>query len=123
MIDILINILLVAARLTLIRLLFKNCRQCRARIFRIDVDSSGENRLVADEGASQVETALHRQMSAGFDDLSEQFSEDELLGEVFGANDNAICISFTSNDGQEKQEDEKCADDFAERPRIESIVN
>src|SRR5258708_34744635 len=51
-------------------------------------------------------------MSAGFDGLRKQFSEDELLGEVFGADHDAICISFTSNDRQEKQEDEKCADDF-----------
>src|SRR5258708_19582149 len=67
---------------------------------------------MADEGARQVEAALHRQMSAGFDDLRKQFSEDELLGEVFRADHDAICISFTSNDRQEKQEDEKCADDF-----------
>ena len=67
---------------------------------------------MADEGTSQVETALHRQMSAGFDDLCEQFSEDELLGEVFRSNYDSICVSFTSNDRQEKQEDEKSADDF-----------
>src|SRR5258708_13510604 len=67
---------------------------------------------MADKCASQVEAALHRQMSAGFDDLREQFAEDELLGEVFGSDHDAICISFTSNDWQEKQEDEKCADDF-----------
>src|ERR1700674_5274838 len=107
LLHVLIDILFVAARL-----LFKNCRQCRARIFRIDIDSSGEDCLVADECASQVETAFHRQMSTGFDDLREQFSEDELLGEVFRSNHDSICVSFTSNDRQEKQEDEKCADDF-----------
>ena len=67
---------------------------------------------MADECASQVETALDGQMSAGFDDLSEKFSEDELLGEVFRSNHDSICVSLTSNDRQEKQEDEKCADDF-----------
>src|SRR6266852_4742279 len=67
---------------------------------------------MADEGTSQVETALHGQVSAGFDNLCEQFSEDELLGEVFRSNYDSICVSFTSNDRQEKQEDEKCADDF-----------
>jgi hypothetical protein len=51
-------------------------------------------------------------MSAGFDDLSEQLSEDELLGEVFGANYDSICVSFATNNQQEKHEDEKCADDF-----------
>src|SRR4029077_8460636 len=103
----LIDILLVATGL-----LFENRRQCRARVFRIDVDSSGEDCLVADECASQVETALHRQMSAAFDDLSEQLSEDELLGEVLGANYNAICVSFATDNQQEKHEDEQYADDF-----------
>src|SRR5258706_6950094 len=112
LIDILINILLVAARLMLIRLLFENRRERRARIFRINIDSSGEDCLMTDECASQVETAFNRQLSAGFDDLSEQFSEDELLSEVFRSNYDSICVSFTSYDRQEKQEDEKGADDF-----------
>src|SRR5258708_17468622 len=67
---------------------------------------------MADKCASQVEAALHRQMSAGFDDLREQFAEDELLGEVFRSNYDSICVSFTSYDRREKQEDEKGADDF-----------
>jgi hypothetical protein len=46
-------------------------------------------------------------MSAGFDDLCEQFSEDELLGEVFRSNYDSICVSFTTNDRQEKQEDQR----------------
>ena len=62
---------------------------------------------MADEGTSQVKTAFNRQMSAGFDDLCEQFSEDELLSEVFRSNHNAICVSFTTNDRQKKQEDER----------------
>src|SRR5258706_16330948 len=49
LIDILINILLVAARLMLIRLLFENRRERRARIFRINIDSSGEDCLMTDE--------------------------------------------------------------------------
>ncbi len=43
---------------------------------------SGEDRLLADECAGEIEAALDGQVSAGFDDLSEEFSEDELLGEV-----------------------------------------
>jgi hypothetical protein len=70
--------------------LFENRGQRRARVFRIDIDSSGENRLLANKSSRQIETPLYGQMSASFDDLSEQFSKDELLGEILGSNHNAI---------------------------------
>ena len=66
---------------------------------------------MADECASQVETALHRQMSADFDDLGEQFSEDELLSEVFGANYDAVCVSFATCKRKNKHEDEQYEDE------------
>jgi hypothetical protein len=103
---------LVAAGLTYIRLLFENRGQRRARIFRIDIDSSGKNGLLADECASQIKAALDGQMSAGFNDLSEDFSENELLGEILGADHNAIRMAFATRDREKKQEDQKCADDL-----------
>src|SRR5580692_3912718 len=97
-----INLLLIAAWL-----LFENRRQRRARVFRVDVDSSGENRLLADECASKIKATLHQQMSSSFDDLREKFSEDELLGEVLRPNHNAIRITFTTYERQEKQDDKR----------------
>ena len=66
---------------------------------------------MTDECASQVEAALHRQMSAGFDDLCEQFSEDELLGEVFGANNDSICMPLATCKRKNKHEDEQYEDE------------
>ena len=87
-----INFLLVATRL-----LFENRSQGRARVFRINVDSSGEDCLLADKCSSQVKTALHSHVVAGFDALSEQLSEDELFGEILGANDNPIGMAFAAH--------------------------
>jgi hypothetical protein len=50
-------------------------------------------------------------VSSGFDDLSEQFSQDELLCEVLGPNHNPIRMTFTTCDRQKKQKNEDCADD------------
>ena len=97
-----VDFLLVAARL-----LFENRCERRTRIFRVDIDSSGEDRLLADECAGQVEAAFHGEVSPDFDDLSEQFSQDELLGEVLGTNDNSIRMTFTTDDRKKKREDEQ----------------
>ena len=61
-----IHILLVAAWL-----FFENRSQRRAGVFRVDIDSSGENCLLTDECAGQVETTLDGNVSAGFDSLRE----------------------------------------------------
>ena len=65
---------------------------------------------MTDEGASQIETALNRQMSAGFDDLSEKFSENELLGKVLGADYDAICVPLATCKRKKKHEDEQYKD-------------
>src|SRR5208282_558234 len=101
-----INFQLVAAALPVARLFFENRRQRGAGIFRVDVDSSGEDCLLANERASQIEAALHGQMSPAFDDLSEQFSQNELLSEILGSNHDPVRMPFTTRDRQ-KQEDEQ----------------
>ncbi len=92
----LINVLLVAARLSTIRFFFENRGQRRTRIFRVNVDSSGENRLLTDERAREIKAPLHWQVSSGFDDLREKFSQNELLGEVLGSDHDAIGMTFTT---------------------------
>ena len=76
---------------------------------------------MADECASQVETALHRQMSAGFDDLCEQFSEDELLSEVFRSNYDSIRVSFTTCKRKKKHEDERQNDRLVVSGQIQNL--
>src|SRR5450755_4390206 len=95
-----VHVLLVAARL-----LLENRRQRRAGVLGVDVDSSSEDCLVTDEGASKVEAAFDQHVGAGFDNLGEEFSEDELLGEVLGANHNAIATMRATGDGEKKQDD------------------
>ncbi len=73
------------------RLLFQNCGQGGASVFRIDIDAAAENGLLANVCASQVETALDRQVGFIFDLLRHDFTEDELLGEVLGADHDDIC--------------------------------
>ena len=92
-----INILLVAARL-----LFENSGQRGARVFRVDIDASGQDRLLTDKCACQVEAALNGQVSASFDQLREEFSENELLGEVLRADDDAAGVIAATHHGQKK---------------------
>jgi len=43
-------------------------------------------------------------MGSGFDDLGEEFSENELLGEVLRADDDAVGVIGARRCGQEKSE-------------------
>jgi hypothetical protein len=64
--------------------LLENGAKCRARVFNIEVDAAGQDRLMTDVGSGQIETPVHRQMRPGFEVLREQFSQDRLLSEVLG---------------------------------------
>src|ERR1700735_4904093 len=70
-----INRLVLAARSVLSRLLFENRGERGCGVFRIDIDSSGENRLLANESSGQIKPAFDGEMSSGLDDLGEEFSE------------------------------------------------
>jgi hypothetical protein len=45
---------------------------------------------VADIAACEVKTAFHFEIGPGFNLLGEKFAEDDLLGEVFGADDGMV---------------------------------
>src|ERR1700686_1508235 len=64
-------------------------RECGAGVFGIDVNASGENALVRDVSAAQIETTLDRELRFVLDLLRDEFAEDDLLGEVFATDDNA----------------------------------
>src|SRR5215469_13842836 len=70
--------------------LLENCRQSGARVFGIDIDASGEHRLLTNVGSCQVKAPLDFKISARFDLLRNQFAEDERLSEVLGSDHNAV---------------------------------
>ena len=51
---------------------------------------------MADVGAGEIEAAFDREMSFVFDLLGDEFSEDELLGEVLGADDDAVFAGWAA---------------------------
>jgi hypothetical protein len=63
-----------------------------AGVFDVGVDATGGEGLLADVAAGEVEAAVDFNVGLalggvdGFDLLGEQFAEDDLLGEVLGAN-------------------------------------
>ena len=62
----------------------------RAGVFDVGVDAAGDERLMADVTAGEIEAAFNFEIGLGFDLLSEEFTEDYLLGEVFCADDGVV---------------------------------
>ena len=69
---------------------FQDRRQGGAGVFRIDVDAACENGLLADKSSGEIKAALDGKMGFGFNLLGDDFCEDELFGEVLGADDYAV---------------------------------
>jgi len=70
--------------------LFEDRRERGTGVLGIDVDASAEDRLLADVSAGEIELALDREMSFGFDLLRDDLAENQLLGKVFGSHDDAV---------------------------------
>ncbi len=69
-----------------LRSLLQNRSDCRARVFRIDIDSPRQNRLLANKSARQVKAAFDVQAGLRFQPLRKNLAQDCLLREVFRAN-------------------------------------
>ena len=93
------------------RLLLQHRSQRRSCVFGINVNAPGKNRLLANKCSRQIEAPLHRKVSLSFDDLSEQLSQNHLLGEILGANHNSIAAAFAAHHRQKKQESKQQADE------------
>ncbi len=98
--------MLVAARM-----LFQNRSQGRARIFRININPPCKNRLLADERSRQIKTPFNRQVSSCLDDLREQLSQNELLGEVLRPNHDPVRMPRAAQHWQKTRADEERAKD------------
>jgi hypothetical protein len=70
--------------------LFENRGKCGAGVLDIGVDAAGDEGLVADVAAGEIEAALDLDMGFGFDFLGEEFAEDDLFGEVLCADDGVV---------------------------------
>ena len=73
-------------------LLFENRGERRARVFGINIDASGKNALMRDVGAAEIKPALDGKVSLVFDLLRNQLAEDDLLGEIFASDDDALLV-------------------------------
>ncbi len=51
---------------------------------------------MANVAAGKIEAAFDRKMSLVFDLLGDDFTEDELFGEIFGADDDAVGAGRTA---------------------------
>ncbi len=83
--DLVVNLLRIAGRLR-----FQDRSQSGPGVFGIDIDAAAKNRLVTDVSPGQIEAAFNREMSFVFDLLGDDFAQDELFGEVFGADHDAV---------------------------------
>ena len=71
-----------------------------AGVFDVGVDAAGDERLLAEIAAGEIEAALDFAGAGGFDFLGEEFAEDDLLGEVFCADDDVRGARWGAGDGQ-----------------------
>src|SRR5438309_1322613 len=69
-----------------------------AGVFGVEVNASGQNRLLANECARKVEAAFHGEVGSSFNELSEKLSEDQLFGEIFGTDHDLIFRMGASGD-------------------------
>lgn len=60
-----------------------------------------------DVSAAEIKTALYRKMSLVFDLLRDEFSEDDLLGEVFAADDDAVAMGASGGHYENEQNKDK----------------
>lgn len=69
--------------------LFEDGGEGGAGVLGIGVDAAGDEGLMAEVGAGEVEAAVDLLVSLGFNLLGEEFAEDDLLGEVLGSDGDA----------------------------------
>ena len=67
------------------RLLFQDRRQRGPRVFGIEVQRAAHECLLCQQGAAEVEFAVHYQLRASLELLRQDLAQDDLLGVVFGA--------------------------------------
>ena len=75
-----------------LRLLFQNGGQSGARVFRINIDSTRQDSLMANVGSGEVEPAFYLEGSVGFNFLRHELAQNQRLSEILGADDDAVRV-------------------------------
>src|SRR3984885_863593 len=86
--------------------LFQDGRERGAGVFGIDIYAPRQHGLLADVSSGQIEAAVDFQQRARLDHLSEKFAEHQRLGEVLGANYDAVCTRWRTR--RNEQSDKNC---------------
>ena len=82
-----------------------------AGVFDVGVDAIGDEGLLAEVGAGEPEAAFDGAGAGGFDFLGEEFAEDDLLGEVFGADDDVGGARRSAGGGRKEHEGQHRGDE------------
>jgi hypothetical protein len=80
-----------------------------AGVFDVEIEIAGEERFLAEKGAAEIGFAVDAEAGAGFDVLGQEFCQDYLLGEKFGA-DGQVGLAFSAaerNQQREREEEDK----------------
>ena len=75
-----------------LRLLFQNGGQGGARVFRINIDSTRQDSLMADVGSGEVKAAFYLEGSVGFHLLRHELAQHQRLSKILGADDDAVSV-------------------------------
>src|SRR5215469_11496418 len=89
-----------------LRFFLQNRGQRGSRVFRIEVDASREDGLMANEGSRQIKAPLDAKTGFAFQPLCENLAQDRLFGEVLRAHHNAVFARGTARRQKETRNEE-----------------
>ena len=70
--------------------LLEHGRERRPAVFDVQIDVTGLNGAVADEGAAEIEPAIDGESGVSLDGLRHQLAENDLLREILGSHDDPL---------------------------------
>ena len=70
----------------------KDSDKSGARVFRINIDSTRQDSLMANVGSGEVEPAFYLEGSVGFNFLRHELAQNQRLSEILGADDDAVRV-------------------------------
>ena len=76
--------------------MFQDGGERGAGVFGVDIDATAEDRLVTDIAACEIEASLDGKASLVFDLLCDKLAKNELLGEILGADYDAVLAGWAA---------------------------
>src|SRR6516165_3394863 len=90
-------------------MLLQNGGECGPGVLDVHVDASGEQGLVTDVSPGEIEASLDRLPTNAPQNLSQKFAQDQLLGEVLGADGERALARRATSSGKERQSSQEIA--------------